>query len=72
MILLQLSTPSVKKSLLEDHQKKQEDFAHKRQIKHTSTVMEPSIPFHTLVELVDAEDITNEKNPTLDLPPLLK
>ena len=33
------------------------DFAIKRQVKHTSTVLEPSIPFHTLVKLVDAEDI---------------
>ena len=30
------------------------DFANKRQVKHTSTVLEPSIPFHTLVKLVDA------------------
>ena len=32
------------------------DFANKRQVKHTSTVLETSIPFHTLVKLVDAED----------------
>ena len=31
-------------------------FANERQVKHTSTVLEPSIPFHTLVKLVDAED----------------
>ena len=37
------------------------DFANKRQVKHTSTVLEPSIPFHTLVKLVDAEDIANDK-----------
>ena len=37
------------------------DFANKRQIKHTSTVLEPSIPFHTLVNLVDTEDIANVK-----------
>ena len=41
-------------------------------IKHksntTSTVLEPSIPFHTLVKLVDAKDITNEKIRTLNLP----
>ena len=36
------------------------DFANKRQVKHTSTVLEPSIPFHTLVKLVDAEDIAND------------
>ena len=33
------------------------DFANKRQVKHTSTVLEPSIPFHTFEKLVDAEDI---------------
>ena len=30
-------------------------------MKHTSTVLEPSIPFHTLVKLVHAEDIANDK-----------
>ena len=30
--------------------------------------MEPPIPIHTLVKLVDAEKITNEKIPALDLP----
>ena len=43
------------------------DFANKRQVKHTSTVLEPSIPFHTLVKLVDAEDIANDKIRTPDL-----
>ena len=43
------------------------DFAKKRQVKHTSTVLEPSIPFHTLVKLVDAEDIANDKIRTHDL-----
>ena len=43
------------------------DFANKRQVKHTSTVLEPSIPFHTLVNLVDAEDIANDKIRTHDL-----
>ena len=43
------------------------DFANKRQVKHTSTVLEPSIPFHTLVKLVDAEDIANDKTRTHDL-----
>ena len=43
------------------------DFANKRQVKHTSTVLEPSFPFHTLVKLVDAEDITNNKIRTHDL-----
>ena len=36
-------------------------------MKHTSTVLEPSIPFHTLVKLIDAEDIANEKIRTHDL-----
>ena len=35
-------------------------------MKHTSTVLEPSI-FHTLVKLVDAEDIANDKIRTHDL-----
>ena len=43
------------------------DFANKRQVKHTSTVLEPSVPFHTLVKLVDAEDIANDKIRTHDL-----
>ena len=43
------------------------DFANKRQVKHTSTVLQPSIPFHTLVKLVDAEDIANDKIRTHDL-----
>ena len=43
------------------------DFANKRQVKHTSTVLEPSTPFQTLVELVDAEDIANDKIRTHDL-----
>ena len=43
------------------------DFANKRQVKHTSTVLEPSIPFHTLVKLVDAEDIAKDKIRTHDL-----
>ena len=43
------------------------DFANKRQVKHTSTVLEPSIPFHLLVKLVDAEDIANDKIRTHDL-----
>ena len=43
------------------------DFANKRQVKHTSTVLEPSSPFHTLVKLVDAEDIGNDEIRTHDL-----
>ena len=44
-----------------------EDFAKKRQVKQISIVLEPSIPFHTLVKLVDAEDIANDKRRTHDL-----
>ena len=41
--------------------KKLKDFAHKRQVKDVTTLLEPSIPFHTLVRHVDSEDIANEK-----------
>ena len=47
--------------------KKLKDFAHRRQVKHVSTLLEPSIPFHTLVRHVDSEDIANEKITTNDL-----
>ena len=47
--------------------KKLTDFAHKRQGKHVSTLLEPSIPFHTLVRHVDSEDNANEKIRTNDL-----
>ena len=30
-------------------------------MKHTSSILEPSIPFHTLVKFNDAEDIDNDK-----------
>ena len=43
------------------------DFANKRQVKHTSNVLEPSIPFQTLVKLVNPEDISNDKTRTHDL-----
>ena len=36
-------------------------------MKHTSTVLEPSIPNHTLVKLVDAENLANDKIRTHDL-----
>ena len=36
-------------------------------MKHTSTVLETSIPIHKLVKLVDAEDIANDKTQTHDL-----
>ena len=44
-----------------------ENFANKKHVKHTSTVLEPSIPFHTLVELVYAQDIAIDKIRTHDL-----
>ena len=53
----------------EGHPKNLEDFANKRQVKHTSTVLEPSIPIHTLVKLVIAEDFANDKIRTHDLAP---
>ena len=43
------------------------DFANERQVKPTSTVLEPSIPFHTLVKLVHAEDLANDKSRIHDL-----
>ena len=59
--LLQLLTTSVMKNSLEDNKKKLKFFAHKGEVKPSSTIMEPSIPFHTLVKLIDAEVITIEK-----------
>ena len=47
--------------------KKLKDFAHKGQVKQISTLLEPSILFHTLVRHVDTEDIANEKKGTNDL-----
>ena len=47
--------------------KKLKNFAHRRQVKHVSTLLEPSKPFHTLVRHVDSEDIANEKMRTNDL-----
>ena len=47
--------------------KKLNGFAQKRQGKHKSSVMEPSIPYPTLVKLIDVEDFTNEKIRILDL-----
>ena len=49
------------KFLQKDFLKNLKDFAIKRQVKNTSTVLEPSIPFHTLVKLVDAEDNANDR-----------
>ena len=38
------------------------DFANKLQIKHKSSSLEPSISVHSLVNMVDSEDITLKKN----------
>ena len=47
--------------------KKLKVFAHKRLVKHVSTLLEPSILFHILVRHVDSEDIANETIRTNDL-----
>ena len=47
--------------------KQLKDFAHKRQVKHVSTLLESPMPFHTLVRHVDSEDIAKEKIRTNDL-----
>ena len=47
--------------------KKLKDFAHKRQVEHVSALLEPPIPFHTLVRHADSEDISNAKTRTNDL-----
>ena len=36
-------------------------------MKHTSTVLKPTTPIHTLVEFVDADNKTNDKIHTHDL-----
>ena len=55
------------KLLQKYYKKKLKDSAHKRQVKLVSTLLEPSILFHTLVRHVDSEDIANEKIRTNDL-----
>ena len=42
-------------------------FAKKRQVKHISSSLEPSILFHSLVNLVGSEDTTLEKSKTQEL-----
>ena len=49
--------------------KRLQDSVHKRQVKHTSFVIETSIPFHTLGNVVDAEGVLNEKIRTFNLLP---
>ena len=68
MNLLQLLISNLKKLSIEVCQKERRDFAQRREVKYTFNVMEGSIPFLTLVNLVDAEDFNNEKNRTPDLP----
>ena len=43
------------------------NFVSQRHVYYTSTVLESSIAFHTLVKLVDAEDIANDRIRTHDL-----
>ena len=47
--------------------KKLKGFANRRQVKHTCTLLQSSIPFRTLKKLVDSEDIANERMKTNDL-----
>ena len=65
--LLQSLTSSVLKFSIDSYQKT-EDFPIERQVKHKATVTKPSVPFLRPPKLVDAENKTNEKRPTLDLP----
>ena len=61
MNTLQLLTINVGTYSLVVYQVIQKNFAHKTQAKHGTTAMELSIPFHTLVKFVGAEDKTREK-----------
>ena len=65
----QLSTSNASVYLQKDFQKTLRTLQtkDKLKVKHTSTFLEPSIPFHTLVKLVDAEDTANDKIRTHDL-----
>ena len=47
--------------------KKLKDFVNNCQVEQISSSLEPSIPFHTLVNMVDSEDITLEKVKTHEL-----
>ena len=69
MNLLQLSTSSVMKLSLRDYLEEPKDLTHKRKFKQTSTVMDLSIKFHTLVKLVAAENITKKKFRTFHFSP---
>ena len=65
---LQLLTSSVQKLSLEGYHNSWGNFSHKQQVKHTSNVMVPTIPFYTLVKLVDLDNITNGNVRSLDIP----
>ena len=56
------------KAPLKGFQKNPKDFPHKPQVKHTCTVMEPSVPIHTMVKRVDVESFIDDKSRTIDLP----
>ena len=51
------------------HPKKLQTFANKRQVGHISSSLESSIPIHSLVNMVDSENITLEKFKTQELSP---
>ena len=48
-----------------DFAKKLNDSANKRQVKHISSSLETSFPIHSLVNMVDSEDIILETIKTL-------
>ena len=47
--------------------KKLKNFARRRQVKHVSTLLEPSLPFHTLVRDVDSDEKTRTNDLALGL-----
>ena len=53
------------KSLLEVLLKK--GFANKGHVEYVSSSLDTSFPFHSLVNMVDSEDITLEKNETQEM-----
>ena len=59
--------PKCNEILTKELPKNHKDFANRRQVKHTSTFLVPSIPFHTIVKSADAKDIANDKFRTHDL-----
>ena len=67
MNVMQLLTLIVRKFQLEDYHTTERSCSH-RASQQRSFVMEPSIPFHTVIELVFTESIRNENICTLHLP----